>query len=62
MDKPKYARVDYYYEKKGTRARTSATLSVSQNLHLATTESAVMSYLRQRHPGCEIYLMGLEWS
>lgn len=62
MGKPKYAKVDYYYEKKGSRARTSATLSVSQHLHLATTESAVMGYLRARHPGCEITLMSLDWT
>jgi len=36
--------------------------SISQHLQGATTESAVMDFLRKKHPGYEISLMGLEWS
>lgn len=54
-------RADYYYNKGGSRTRTSLTGSVSQHLHGATTESAVMYYLRNKHQGYEIILMSLEW-
>ncbi len=56
-------RADYYYQKSGSgsRARTQISGSVSQHLRGATTESAVMSYLHKKHPGCEITLMKLEW-
>lgn len=59
--KPSNYRVDYYYSKGTSRTRTQLTGSVSQHLHGATTESAVMSYLRSKHHGYEIYLMSLEW-
>jgi hypothetical protein len=54
---------DYYYTKSGlgTGSRTKIKGSVSQHLRGATTESAVLTYLRQKHPGYEIKLMGLEW-
>lgn len=61
MSKPTSAKVDYYYVRSGTRARTTSTLSVSQHLHGATTENAVLNYLRQRHPGYEITLMSVDW-
>ena len=56
-------RADYYYQKSGSgsRARTQISGSISQHLRGATTESAVMSYLHKKHPGCEITLMKLEW-
>ena len=56
-------RADYYYQKSGSssRARTQISGSISQHLRGATTESAVMSYLQKKHPGCEITLMKLEW-
>jgi hypothetical protein len=64
MDKkPNSYRVDYYYQKPGVGSRTRTTLSgsVSQHLQGATTESAVLSYLRKKHAGYEISLMELEW-
>lgn len=60
-DKPNNYRADYYYSKGLNRTRTQLTGSVSQHLHGATTESAVMSYLRKKHQGYDIYLMSLEW-
>lgn len=59
--KPNNYRADYYYGKGLSRTRTQLTGSVSQHLQGATTESAVMSYLRKKHPGYEIDLMSLEW-
>jgi len=61
MTKPTNDRADYYYSKGGSRTRTTITGSVSQHLHGATTESAVLNYLRNKHPGYEILLMNLEW-
>lgn len=61
MDKPKHYRADYYYSRNLSRTRTQLTGSVSQHLNGATTESAVLSYLRRKHPGYEIDLMSLEW-
>lgn len=60
-DKPTGYRADYYYSKGLGRTRTQLTGSVSQHLQGATTESAVMSYLRSKHPGYEIHLMSLDW-
>lgn len=59
--KPTNYRADYYYSKGLSRTRTQLTGPVSQHLQGATTESAVMSYLRKKHQGYEIYLMSLEW-
>ncbi len=61
--KPSSYRADYYYQKPGVAAktRTQITGSVSQHLHGATTESAVLNYLRAKHPGYEILLMSLDW-
>lgn len=61
--KPMNYRVDYYVQKRGTgsRSRTQLTGSVSQHLRGATTENAVLHYLRQKHPDSEIVLMSLEW-
>ena len=58
---PKDYKVDYYYSKNGARTRTTMTGSVSQHLQGATTESAVLNYLRNKHPGYEILLMSLDW-
>jgi len=60
-NKPTGYRADYYYSKGLSRTRTQLTGSVSQHLQGATTESAVMSYLRKKHQGYEIDLMSLEW-
>ena len=61
--KPVHYVADYYYQKPGvgSRSRTQLTGSVSQHLQGATTESAVMSYLRKKHAGYEITLMSLSW-
>ena len=63
MQNYKSFKVDYYYQKLGSnsRARTQLTGSVSQHLRGATTENAVVTYLRGKHSGCEILLMRLEW-
>ena len=57
-------RADYYYKKKGAPGRgvrTQITGSSSGHLKGASTESAVINYLRSRHPGHDIELMTLEW-
>lgn len=61
--KPTQFVADYYYQKPGvgSRTRTQITGSVGQQLQMATTESAVLSYLRRKHPGYEITLMNLDW-
>ena len=63
MSKPTTYRVDYYYQKPGvgSRTRTQLTGSVSQHLRGATTENAVLHYLREKHPGYEILLMSVDW-
>jgi hypothetical protein len=61
--KPAIYRADYYYKHPGhgSSTRTQITGSVSQHLNGATTENAVVAYLRRRHRGHEILLMSLEW-
>jgi hypothetical protein len=61
--KPTIYRADYYYKHTGSRSstRTQITGSVSQHLNGATTENAVVAYLRRKHPGHGILLMSLEW-
>ena len=63
MQNPINYTADYYYHKHGVGSRTRTTIvgSVSQYLQGATTESAVLSYLKKKHPGCEITLMKLTW-
>jgi hypothetical protein len=61
-NKPTYYRADYYYSKNGSRSRTQISGLVSQHLNGATTESAVLNYLRHKHSGYEIELMSLDWS
>ena len=64
MTKPTSYRADYYYKKPGMGGRGTRTQisgPVSQHLAGGTTENAVLAYLRKKHPGCEITLMGLEW-
>lgn len=63
MPTPNSYTADYYYQKHGVGSRTRTTIvgSVSQHLQGATTESAVLSYLKKKHPGCEITLMKLTW-
>jgi hypothetical protein len=57
-------RADYYHQKigSGSKTRTKITGLISQHLRGVATESAVMSYLSKKHPGCEITLMKLEWT
>ncbi len=57
-------KADYYYKKVGASGRggrTQISGSVSGHLRGATTESAVLEYLRNKHKGYEILLMKLEW-
>ena len=63
MVTPKNYTADYYYQKLGVGSRTRTTIvgSVSQHLQGATTESAVLSYLKKKHLGYEITLMKLTW-
>jgi hypothetical protein len=59
--KIKEYRADYYYRKGNARTRSQISGNVWQHLEGATTESAVIAYLRRRHPGYEIDLMSVEW-
>lgn len=63
MAQYQYFEADYYYIRPGqeTGTRTQMRGSVSQHLRGATSESAVVNYLRSKHSGYEINLMGLEW-
>ena len=64
MTKPTSYRADYYYKKPemgGVGTRTQISGSVSQHLAGGTTENAVLTYLRKKHPGYEITLRSLEW-
>jgi len=55
-------RADYYYQKAGgSKTRTAISGPVGGHLQGGTTESAVLDYLRRKHPGYEIILMKLEW-
>ena len=60
-NKPTQAKIDYYHIMNGSRGRTTSIISVSQHLNGATTESAVLNYLRRMHPGEEIELMSVDW-
>jgi len=60
-NKPTRAKLDYYYSKNGSRTRTTSIISVSQHLNGATTESAVLNYLRRMHQGYEIELISVDW-
>ena len=64
MQNPQQYTANYYYQKLGVGSRTRTTIvgSVSQHLQGATTESAVLIYLKKKHPGCEIMLMNLTWN
>ena len=60
----KMYKADYYYKKvgaPGNGTRTKISGYVSQHLKGATTESAVLQYLGNKHKGYEISLMKLEW-
>ena len=60
--KPTSYRADYYYQKPGgSRARTSISGPVGGHLQGASTESAVVAYLKKKHPGYEIVLVKLDW-
>jgi hypothetical protein len=64
MNKPSSYRANYYYKRTGANgkgARTQISGTVSGHLGGATTESAVLAYLRKKHPGCEVTLMELQW-
>ena len=61
---PTMYKADFYYKRigaSGRGARTQISGYVSGHLKGATTESAVLAYLRSKHPGHEILLMKLEW-
>jgi hypothetical protein len=45
----------------GNGTRTKISGYVSQHLKGATTESAVLKYLENKHKGYDISLMKLEW-
>jgi len=55
--------VDYYITyKEGNRGRTQVTVSVDQQLNGARSETAVLAYLKKKHPEArDITIMKLEW-
>ena len=65
MEKSRRARfrVDYIYAKPdGANHRTQVSSTNVQLPYLAKSETAVLSWLRKRHRGAEITIIGLEWS
>lgn len=55
--------VDYYVvTPQGSRGRFTMTGSVDQSSMLgATSETAVLAFLRTRHPGTDIQIQSLNW-
>jgi len=50
--------VEYVYELKGSRARTRLSSSTMQLAHPdAKSETAILAYLKKRHPGYEITIL-----
>jgi hypothetical protein len=55
-------RVDYIYQtKSGAPCRTQVMSSNVQLPSLATSETAVLSWLKKRHTGAEITIINLDW-
>ena len=50
-------KVDYYYG----RCRTQYSTYTSQHRYPLTSETAVLAFLRDRHPGCEITILDISW-
>ena len=64
VSQPHRYTVNYYFRKdpNSSRTRTTLTGSVSQHLYGATTENAVLTYLKTKHVGYEVIIMRLIWS
>lgn len=60
---PTYFKAQYFYgTPNGSRTLSQLMSNVSQlSSPSARTESAVLAYLRKRHPGLEIELVSVEW-
>lgn len=54
--------VEYTYGRpNGSRTRTRLSTSVTQLVQPAKSETAVLAYLKRRHPGLEIIILFIEW-
>ena len=56
--------VDYFYKRQGTSghgARIKIQGSVQFNLQTASSDFAVMDYLKKRHDGYDINIMSIKW-
>lgn len=54
--------VDYIYQTAtGGPHRTQLISTNTQLPNLATSETAVLAWLRKRHVGCEITIISLDW-
>lgn len=62
MNTRKRFRVDYIVTpKRGAPLRTQLSSSNVQLPSLATSETAVLSWLKKRHTGAEITIISLDW-
>lgn len=62
MNTRKRFRVDYIVTpKRGAPMRTQLSSTNAQLPSLATSETAVLSWLKQRHQGAEITIVSLNW-
>lgn len=61
-NRQKRFRVDYLVSPKhGAPTRTQLSSSNVQLPALATSETAVLAWLKRRHPGAEITIITLDW-
>ena len=62
--KPSSVRVDYYATTrtpKGSHTRFQRTIGATQFPGGAMSDFAVQRYLRERHRGCDVEIMNVEW-
>lgn len=62
MSQHKRFTVDYTYGRPGGSVTRTRVLTSNRNLtNLARSETAVLSWLRKRHPGLEVTIISLDW-
>lgn len=62
MSQHKRFLVDYTYGRPGGSVTRTRILTSNRNLtNLAQSETAVLAFLRKRHPGLEVTIISLEW-
>lgn len=62
MSQQKRFTVDYTYGKPNGSVTRTRVLTSNRNLtNLAQSETAVLSWLRKRHPGLEVTIISIDW-